>query len=645
MTILSVADHQAPIPHAQASAAGPCAGSFRPPTASDAHPPWSAATGAGLLAFALLWASQLWFTWAAWGNLSIDSGHEMYVPWMLAQGKMLYRDIWFMYTPAAPYFNSYLFRLLGVHLNVLYWAGSLAALGSAVFLYLAGIKVSSPLAGWTAGAVVLLEAFQPSLFCFPLPYSFSIVYGCLVGCAFLWLAVNAYAGGWLWMTSAGLAGALALLLKPEFGIACYATLALLILAQCYSCKSWKPLAAGAAACIPGGILCAAVAGWMVSIAGAEFITQENIMSWPSAYFMRAYGKLWLEHTGFTTSAAAFYDAFLRAIPLAAIALLAYSLLWWKEKAPAARAMRILLALAIPVLLVATHLRSSEDAPRHTNELLSAVFFPQDMALYVCLGAVFAWGHFVRNASVPRAALRAIIFTYTALLSFRILMGMASVGYPIYYNGPVVLCFLLMAFLLFSESKVSRAAALLGKGIVSLGCLTTVFLMAYANEAYARAHYVPMVTARGTVRVTPTKKENYEAAIRFMREKANLGESVLSVPEDTSLYFLSSTECPTRVYGFTPGALAPGKMVRETIQQIEAKPVRYLLWSNRIFTEYDAPVFGVHFDVPLGDYLKAHYHPVGRLVPVSSSMWEWTAVVWERSPAPGGAKHAPEEKFQ
>src|ERR1700722_12833342 len=153
--------------------------------------PWNYTTCGALFMLVLLWAVKLFTTWGAWGNLTIDSGHEMYVPLMLAQGKVLYRDVWFMYGPAAPYFNSILFRLFGSQLNVLYWAGSLSALGAAILLYLTGIQLSSWLAGWTAGAVLLMEAFQPSLFCFPLGYSFATVYACLVGCLFLWLAIHA----------------------------------------------------------------------------------------------------------------------------------------------------------------------------------------------------------------------------------------------------------------------------------------------------------------------------------------------------------------------------------------------------------------------------------------------------------------------
>jgi hypothetical protein len=148
------------------------------------------------------------------------------------------------------------------------------------------------------------------------------------------------------------------------------------------------------------------------------------------------------------------------------------------------------------------------------------------------------------------------------------------------------------------------------------------------EAEAK-DFVPLVTPRGTVRVSKSRAENYAAAIQFMKEKASAGQSVLSVPEDTSLYFFSGTYCPTRVFLFTPGALAPGKMVRETIEQIEKKPVRYLLWSNRKFPEYGVPAFGQDFDVELGDYLKTQYRPVGPLTSNPVNEKQWSAVVWER----------------
>src|SRR5580698_1032402 len=91
--------------------------------ASGSPVPWNFTTLSGLFALVILWAAWMFATWAHWGNLTMDTGREMYIPAVLAEGKMLYRDIWFMYGPAAPYFNSGLFQVFGVHLNVLYWAG------------------------------------------------------------------------------------------------------------------------------------------------------------------------------------------------------------------------------------------------------------------------------------------------------------------------------------------------------------------------------------------------------------------------------------------------------------------------------------------------------------------------------------------
>ena len=152
---------------------------------------WDRATCAALLTLVLLWAARVYATWATWGNLSVDSGREMYVPAMLAEGKMLYRDVWYGYGPLAPYWNGFLFRSFGAYLDVLYWAGSLAALGCAVLLFLTGKRLSSWLAGWTAGAVILMQAFHAWHFSFPLPYSFASVYGCRAACLFLWCVVHA----------------------------------------------------------------------------------------------------------------------------------------------------------------------------------------------------------------------------------------------------------------------------------------------------------------------------------------------------------------------------------------------------------------------------------------------------------------------
>jgi hypothetical protein len=203
------------------------------------------------------------------------------------------------------------------------------------------------------------------------------------------------------------------------------------------------------------------------------------------------------------------------------------------------------------------------------------------------------------------------------------------GYPIYYNGPAVLAFLLlMAALIVPRfgplGRFVRQAELL----VCFACLMAALLHSIPYFIH-RMNFVPLTTERGTIRVSEQMANNYSAAIAFMREAAAKGESVLSVPEDTSLYFLSATHCPTRAYAFNPGMLAPGKMTDELIREIERGPTRFLIWSNREFPEYEVPIFGTDYDRALGDYLRSHYRP-GRSVSYSGS--GWNAVIWERKSA-------------
>jgi hypothetical protein len=600
------------------------------PPSADSGTPWNVSTIAALLLLVIWWAVKLYTTWGAWGNLTIDSGHEMYVPAMLAEGKQLYRDLWFPFGPGAPYFTSYLFRLFGIRLSVLYWAGSLSAVGSAIFLYLTGMRLSNSFAGWAAGAVVLLEGFQPSMFSFPLPYSSAAAYGSFIGCLFLWFIVStSLSGNRIWMFSAATAAAVAFLLKPEFGLAAYGCLALLIVIRAFLQTSWETFVKDVLTTLPGLAILGFVLRWMLSIAGADFLTQENIQSWPTSYFLKVYGKRWLEGTGFTVSRSAFLGAFHRGIPVVAVIFTLCVLLRWKRYDTRAFLIKALIVVSL-FWYFFKHDYFVLSLERSLIFLASTVFFPRDMVLYIVVAAVAAWCYFWWKPAPARNLAFALVFSFSCLLAFRVLMRMKAGGYPIFYNGPAVLSFLLLLCMMIPRSTRQHRLVLIGEAVLCLACLAPVYISARDNEAAAN-DFVPLSTDRGTIRVSKHMAENYRAAIQFMKEQAALGQSVLSVPEDTSLYFLSGTYCPTRIYLFIPGAVAPGKMTEETIKEIEKKPVDYLLWSNRSFPEYGAPEFGKDYDPELGEYLKSHYRPVGPLIANDGKPSDWTAVVWQRIP--------------
>lgn len=580
--------------------------------------PWTPASLVGVGALCLLWAWQLYASWAAWGDLTVDSGHEMYVPAVLAEGQTLYRDVWFMYGPVSAYANSYLFRALGTHLDVLYWAGSLSALASALLLVVIGRRLSVWHFGWTAGIVLVLQAFERSLFCFPLPYSFAAVYGCLLGMIFVWSAVRAVQSprvGWVYL--AALLASVAALTKPEFGLAACAGLGATILLRRGS-QLRASLLDDCAAVLPGFVLCAIVTWWMVSLEGAAFITQENMVSWPTSHFMKTYGAFWLEHTGFALTWSTLRVVLLRAVLPACVVLGLYTWFNWKRTDGVALFARVgLLSVGLAFAAAGTGFKPAT--------VVRALAFPPDMVFYVILAGATGWWALATEPERRRHPAVLVVVSFTSALAFRIMFKMSPAGYSIYYNGPVILCFLLVVRAMLQGLRLPRGAVRISEAALCLGCILAV--IPWVGHIVPVRDLEALATPRGTVRVPHDLAVNYRTAIAFMRQQAAAGRHVSSIPEDTSLYFLSETHSPTRMYSFTPGVIAPGKMTQDTIREFEAKRVHYLVWSNRTFPEFGTPVFGLDYNRELGDYLRMHYRRSFRLTRRPG----WTADVWERIP--------------
>jgi hypothetical protein len=308
-----------------------------------------------------------------------------------------------------------------------------------------------------------------------------------------------------------------------------------------------------------------------------------------------------------------------------VALEAYLLFWRRRFTTRAILIRItLFAALLAYFAFALHGRPLEA--------LAALFFPQDMVLYIAVAAPLAWWCVARQNDSGSALAIATVFTFAGLLAMRTLLKTTPWGYSIYYNGPAVLAFLILARPIVPRVDRPRRSVLRGELLICLGCLTVAAVYS-ARFAADDSDRVRLTTERGTILVQNQVANNYRAAIALMKKESASGGMVLSVPEDTSLYFLSGTQSPARLFFFTPGILAPGKMTDDVIREIERKPVRYVLWSNRSFPDYGVPRFGTDFDQTLGGYLTSRYRRVGPLVPDADLDWQLRFTLWERKPAP------------
>ena len=137
---------------------------------------------------------MLWWSWGTWPDVLIDFGRELYIPWQLSQGQVLYRDVAHFNGPLSQYWNALLFKLFGVSLMTVV-VGNLFVLGAVLallyrLLVAVGSRVSATVACLT---FVLLFAFGQFTFNgngnFVCPYSHEVTHGVLLalaGMTFVW---------------------------------------------------------------------------------------------------------------------------------------------------------------------------------------------------------------------------------------------------------------------------------------------------------------------------------------------------------------------------------------------------------------------------------------------------------------------------
>jgi hypothetical protein len=220
------------------------------PTADTrAGTPRSSARATGVALVSGWFVALAAWSWNKWPDLRVDFGDELYVPWQLVSGRVLYRDIAQVYGPLSKYLNASLFALFGPGLNR---------------LVLFNLVVTALTAGLLArlahrGAGKTTAVLAPVLFlgCFAFcqyglignfnwicPYRHEAVHGTVLGLAAL-ACLESYVrtGRRLFAALGGAGVGAALLTKPEMGLGAAAASAVMVLLDARARHSWRAVPA------------------------------------------------------------------------------------------------------------------------------------------------------------------------------------------------------------------------------------------------------------------------------------------------------------------------------------------------------------------------------------------------------------------
>src|SRR3954469_9240273 len=109
-----------------------------------------------LLLHAATFAALTAWSWRKWADPFVDFGRELYIPWRLANGQVLYRDIAHLFGPFSQYLNALWFRLFGVSVTTLIFSNLAILAATAAGIHYLFAASCGPWPATAASMLVLL---------------------------------------------------------------------------------------------------------------------------------------------------------------------------------------------------------------------------------------------------------------------------------------------------------------------------------------------------------------------------------------------------------------------------------------------------------------------------------------------------------
>ena len=189
-------------------------------------PGWCRSRWAGLALVGGVFALAAALSWRRWADILVDFGMQLYLPWRISEGDVLYRDMMYLTGgPLSQYFNALLFKIFGVSFRTLIFANLAITAGLLVLVYRRFLAVADRLtATMVCLGIVLVFAFHHSgligNYNYITPYCHEVFHGLVLS-----IVVVAWLSSWLekeriqFALAAGLGAGLVFLTKPEIFLA------------------------------------------------------------------------------------------------------------------------------------------------------------------------------------------------------------------------------------------------------------------------------------------------------------------------------------------------------------------------------------------------------------------------------------------
>jgi hypothetical protein len=558
------------------------------------------------LLYGLLISVFLSLSWMRWGDLIVDTGKEWYFPAQILSGKVLYRDLIWLYGPLVPYLNALFFRIGGVQIGSLVASGIFSLVLTVYALHhLAKALLGAFLAVLVVVTFIAVFAFgyyvSPCNYNFIIPYTYASTYGlafALLGIFFFQktkeTADKIPEIGTVFFLCA------ALLTRPEVGVMALTAIALPAVLEYGADKSRGRThirqAMTVALVSVGAAMLAFFIFYVIFLRGEtgtwkaviEHISHrgtiegnlsglndigDNLRVWFISGFLYALFTLLFAGGGFAAAAVQGPAPLLkRPYPGLAVAIVTLGLAYYLFISFFGYQAQY---RCLPLLCLIVGARSARNLYRGQDAERESLLLTLSLFSFLALLRIFlrVWpGHFGFTLIVP--------------------------GLIIYY-----LFFLRMVPSLFRESGVRLFVK---GGFVFLSLL---FIVAYVKTSlnwYGKST-LEVTSPRGSLSFFPT--EPYLSSEPFLEylEQNTLSDETLAVfPEGISFNFLADRTNPLTDYIYNPVDLAPEGTSQRVIEQLGRYRVTYVAVLQRDTTEQGFSSFGKDYGTDIMGYILKNY---------------------------------------
>lgn len=551
-------------------------------------------------------------SWLKWGCLLIDTGRELYVPYSLLSGGVLYKDITYPHGPFAPYFNTFLCMIFGLHFHTFIISGILAALVFCIFFYKTSrIFLNATFSLLSTVTFLFVFAFgqyyYAGIFNFIIPYSYATIYSITFVVValffyhrFLTKEKNIYPYLYAFFTI------LTLLSRLEVGgwlvIAIFSGILIDFKRHANRKKLFKELVAFC-------FIPVFIAGLIYSF----FIVISRISS-PAAnigfrdLFMRNIELIRMN----LNLKLSFSGNLFGAIDIQNNIILIFKIILYYA------GISVMFFIGGWILSLAKKLNLIKKGMITIGVVFfvaGAVFIQRNFIPYsmqyrcvpiICIAlSIIGYRRCSKGDGQPKFLFLAIFSIFSFMLLLRMLFNVWAGHYGFYLLVPGMLCYYI--FFLEIIPGMFRAARIrdfyrFGFVIVSIS-----FILSHAAISFYmyRNSTLEINSPRGSIKVFPIYYK-YKQLLDYISNNTDPSDSLIVFPEGLTLNFFSMRKHPSYCCSFLPTDFYNPDTEKKVIKDLEDKRVPYIAIITRYTAEFGPARFGIDYARGLMEYIAGHY---------------------------------------